>query len=287
MNYQICWQDKAKKLPQDILSRLFLDKFKSGNAQSFRVFISGQGSEFMLNAMQSIVSQSAVRIFISGFPAGFGIVAVNPEYQTKAQSIQSDNVVFLKGAPVVHLSSFPANMYDLVVSLWNSLPVGTNDSPQKPDKADVMKGLDFTSYLSNIYRLLKDGGQFCVVTYLDGSPELPLNIFKSIIKRHQDWSLKLFKSTLPGSASEFRKMLYKSGLGDIRVWEDNIICDYQNAEEFYNDIFAMENYLFSDEMPKEYASVIKREFTQELNALSYPVKIAYNFAAATGLVMKS
>lgn len=92
----------------------------------------------------------------------------------------------------------------------------------------------------------------------------------------------MYKSTLPASASEFRKMLEKAGLSDVRIWKDSIACDYPSAYDVYNDIFILEEGLFSDAVPPEYITAIKREFIRELKTLSFPLKITYDFVGASG-----
>ena len=276
LNYQSSWLDKAKKLPQEILSRLNLNAFTSTlpNALTgqtlYRVLIAGEGAEFLIPPFNSCLDQAKCKIFVSTSnhsqsldPYGASNIDACP-VRDKSQK----NLIYLKGQPTTHLSSFPPATFDLIISLWSSQP---------------SHNIDFISLLTGIHRLLKTNGQFSIVTYLDGSPELPLRILKKIIKEHKDWSLKMYKSALPASASEFRKILEKARLGDVRIWKDSINCDYPNADDVYNDIFILEQSLFSDAIPSEYISTIKREFIRELKNCSFPLKITYDFVGASSI----
>ncbi|MFH1231959.1 MAG: hypothetical protein V1709_10740 [Planctomycetota bacterium] len=263
MSYQLSWLDKAKKLPQEILSRLDLKVFKSKTASdirqpSYRALIVGKGAEFFTSTLNSYIDQSGWKIFISN----------GSEDSTHFEP--QNNIIYLKGQSAMHLSLFPQKTFDLIVFLW---------VPEPPQ--------DIFSLLTNIRYLLKTNGQFSIVTYLDGSPELPLSILKKIIKGHKDWSLKMYKSTLPASASEFRKMLEKAKLGDARIWKDSIACDYPSPDDVYNDIFILEEGLFADAVPSEYISIIKREFIRELGTLSFPLKVTYDFVGVSGIVKKN
>ena len=317
MNYFDCWQAKAKILPQEIISKLFPDILHpkpEDKSDPIRIMISGEGSEFVLNALLEKFDPAKIRLFISGFPNGFPLNA--PVDSNQINRANQSNIIFLKGPSEMHFTTFPAGMFDLVISLWDKFDIARDEASQqnKWDKNAKLqrKPLDYPSFLKDICRLLKNNGQFGIVTYLDGSPAVPLGIIKKIIKNHRDWPLKLFESSLPSSASAFRKMLYKAGLGDIRAWEDNISCPYQSPDELQNDIFAVEGGLFFNAVPDnhssavllqqntadytrqypdksglpEYILVIKREFMQETKGLAYPLEINYALAAATGLVMK-
>jgi SAM-dependent methyltransferase len=262
LNYQSSWLDKAKRLPQEILSRLDLNVFASTVPDAltkqtlYRVLIAGKGTEFFILPFNTCIDQSKCKIFVS-----------TPNSSQSLDKPQN-NLIYLKGQSAIHLSSLPPETFDLIIYLWSSQP---------------SHNIDFISLLTGIRRLLKKKGQFCIVTYLDGSPELPMTIMKNIVKYHKNWSLKMYKSTLPESAAEFRKMLNKANLDDVRIWKDNIICDYLNAEEVYNDIFVIEEGLFSDTVPSQYVSIIKEEFIRELKNCSFPLKITYDFVGASSI----
>ncbi|MFH0888738.1 MAG: hypothetical protein V1871_05970 [Planctomycetota bacterium] len=259
MSYRLSWLDKAKKLPQEILSRLDLNVFKSKivsdiRHSSYRALIVGKGAEFFTSTFTGYFDQSEWKIFISN----------GSEYSTCLEP--QNNIIYLKGQSAIHLSSFPQKVFDLIIFLW------TSDSSQ-----------DIFSVSTNIRHMLKVNGRFSIVTYLDDSPVLPLAILKKIIKKHKNWSLKMYKSILPASASEFRKIIERVGLSDVRIWKDSIKCDYQSADDVYNDIFILEEGLFSDVVPPEYIHTIKREFIRELKTLPFPLKVTYDFVGASGV----
>jgi len=268
LSYQLSWLDKAKKLPQEILSRLDLRVFKSKTVSgirhsSYRALIVGKGAEFFTSAFNGYFDQPARLDTRSGGSEWKIFISNGSEDSTCLEP--QNNIIYLKGQSAMHLSSFPEKTFDLIIFLWAS-----------------ELSQDIFSLLTNICHLLKVNGQFSIVTYLDGSPVLPLTILKKIIKEHKDWSLKMYKSTLPASASEFRKILEKARLCDVRIWKDSIACDYPSADDVYNDIFIMEEGLFSDVVPPEYIHTIKREFIRELKTLSFPLKVTYDFVGASG-----
>ena len=96
----------------------------------------------------------------------------------------------------------------------------------------------------------------------------------------------MLESTLPNSAKQFRNILEKSRLGDIRIWKDSITCFYQNVNDAYNYIFQAENNMFLETMPSEYIRIIKEGFIQGLKKYSYPLKVSYDFVGSTGIAYK-
>ncbi|MEW6026981.1 MAG: hypothetical protein AB1599_06790 [Planctomycetota bacterium] len=258
MNYQTSWQDKVKQLPEEIFSRL---EQKDAQTASRRALLTGKGSEFFLPGLNKFLPPSRWKLFVSN-----GKISAN--------SALGDNLIYLKGQSITHLTSFPDGIFDLAISLWD-LP------SQNPDNI---------SYMNNLCRLLKKSGQLSIIAYLDGSPELPLDIIKEIIRRKK-LPLKIFKSALPGSTGDFRKMLNKAGFGDVRIWKDNIACIYKSADELYDDIFpdisggesGKEGNIFTDSTTDEQRTIIKEEFIRDARKHSFPLEISYDFAGGVGV----
>ncbi|MDI6733026.1 MAG: hypothetical protein QME51_02975 [Planctomycetota bacterium] len=286
MNYQSCWNEKAKKIPYDILERLHpltrLDQ--SGHRVGQRALLTGKGTEFFASALYnsfptpSISDLSQWKIFIinaeeitnktelSDLP-----VALFPQKEGK-----TGKIIPLKGTSIDLLSSLPAKTFDLIISLWDMSFYSYNTLP----------------YIQGVYCCLKKSGRFCIVTYLDGSPELPYFLLKKAIS-NKKIPLKITKSSLPLSPSGFRKILNKAGLGDVRIWKDKVVCIYNNTTELCNDIFAqplqdkgggggMEN-LFLDRLSHKYTDTLKEGFVREANKLKFPLQINYDFLGAVGV----
>ena len=268
MNYQASWQEKAKKLPEEIFSRL-------GHANNHsllkRALLLGRGTESFLSDSKLFIPP-AWKLFLSG-----------SNMPLDHSTTQTENLIHLKGQSIKHLTSFPTDIFDVIISLWD-LSIQSNNN---------------ISYMKNIHRLLKNKGQCGIITCLDGSPELPLDIIKRIIHQKK-LPLKIFKSTLPDSPGSFRKMLNKTGFGDVRIWKDSIVCAYQSAEDLYNDIFpaspiptpsvrdgegrsADEGNLFMDNTTDEQRIIIKEEFIRKVREYSFPLEISYDFAGGVGV----
>lgn len=279
MSYQASWQEKVKKLPEEIFNRLE----KTADQPTFplrrdgegkvspgpvkRALLVGKGIELLLPDLNRFLNKSEWKLFISQAENGCAPCYHKSDISPDNSATPHDNLVYLKGESITHLTSFPAEIFDLVISLWD-LP------SQSPDNI---------SYTDSLYRLLKKMGRFSVITYLDGSPELPLYIIKRIIQQKK-LPLKIFKSALPDSSGSFRKMLNKTGFGDIRIWKDSIAYVYQSAEDLYNDIFPdNEEYLFMDNTTCEQRIFIKKEFIREARKYSFPLEISYDFAGGAGV----
>lgn len=279
MSYQASWQEKVKKLPEEIFNRLEktasqptfpLRRDGEGKVLSDptkRALLIGKGIELLLPDLNRFLNKSEWKLFISQAENGRDPCYHKSGIPPDNSVTPHNNLVCLKGESITHLTSFPAEIFDLVISLW--------DWPSQ-NSGNI-------SYISNLYRLLKKGGRFSVITYLDGSPELPLDIIKRIIHQKK-LSLKIFKSALPDSTGNFRKMLNKTGFGDIRVWKDSIACAYQSAEDLYNDIFPdNEEYLFMDNTTNEQRGIIKEDFIRKAREYPFPLEISYDFAGGAGV----
>jgi hypothetical protein len=252
MNYQAIWQEKAKKIPGEIFSRL--EQPIAENSLK-RALLLGLGSEFFVSNA-NFQSPRSWKIFISG-------IAGLPNNLSDGRN----NLIILQDESIKHLASFPPGIFDLIVSLWD-LPTDGKNNPQ---------------YIKNIERLLSKKGRAGIITYLDGSPKLPLNIIKKIIS-NKSLGLKIFKSALPDSASALRKMMYRAGFGDIRVWPDSIQCEYQSPEDIYQDIFIESgSNLFALNAPEVQQRILRVEFVKELEKHSFPLTVTYDFAGGTGL----
>lgn len=286
MSYQASWQEKVRKLPEEIFNRLEktasqptfpLRRDEEGKVLSDptkRALLIGKGMELLLPDLNRFLNKSEWKLFISQAENGCAPCYHKSDIPPDNSVAPHNNLVYLKGESITHLTSFPAGIFDLVISLWD-LP------SQSPGNI---------SYTGNLYRLLKKTGRFSVITYLDGSPELPLYIIKRIIHQKK-LPLKIFKSVLPDSSGSFRKMLNKSGFGDIRVWKDNITCIYESAEDLYNDIFPAspedesddETNLFMANTTNEQRGIIKEEFIRKARKYSFPLEISYDFAGGVGV----
>jgi len=287
LKYQISWQEKLKKLPEEIFKRL---EKTANQSTPKRALLIGAGIILLLPDLNEFLNKSEWKLFISraedALPTGRQECTTcdhNLGAQSRNLTTPHDNLVYLKGEPTAHLTSLPAGIFDLVISLWD-LPSQISDN---------------IFYTNNLYRLLKKGGRFSIITYLDGSPKLPLDSLKRII-RQKKLPLKIFKSTLPDSPGSFRKMLNKTGFGDVRIWKDSIVCAYQSAEDLYNDIFpaspiptpsvrdgegrsADEGNLFMDNTTDEQRIIIKEEFIRQVREYSFPLEISYDFAGGVGV----
>jgi hypothetical protein len=295
LNYQASWQKKAKELPEEIFSRLektpsqstfplrrWLPTARSGRDGEGRVLpdptkralLVGKNIELLLPDLNRFLNKSEWKLFISqaegAVPAGRQGCAPghhSSDIPPDNSITPYNNLVYLKDESITDLTSFPAGIFNLVISLWD-LP------SQKPDNIP---------YTDNLYRLLKKKGQFSIITYLDGSPELPLAIIKRIINQKK-LPLKIFKSALPDSAGNFRKMLNKIGFGDIRIWKDNIACTYQSAKDLHDDIFSDgEENLFLNSTSAKQRLAIKEEFINEANKSQFPLEISYDFVGGVGV----
>ena len=279
MNYQASWQEKARKLPEEIFSRLE----KAANQSTFtlrrdgegkvlsdptkRALLVGKNIELLIPDLNRFLNKSEWKLFISQDEGGCALGHHSSDIPPGNSTTPYDNLVRLKDESITHLTSFPAGIFNLVISLWD-LP------SQKPDNI---------SYTDNLYRLLKKKGRFSIITYLDGSPELPLAIIKRIINQKK-LPLKIFKSALPDSTGNFRKMLDKAGFGDIRIWKDNITCAYQSAKDLHDDIFSDgEENLFLNSTSAKQRLTIKEEFINEANKSQFPLEISYDFVGGVGV----
>lgn len=232
-----------------------------------RALLVGKGIELLTPDLNRFLNKSEWKLFISQAKDGCDFCHHSSDIPPDNSATPHDNLVYLKGESIIHRTSFPTGIFDLVISLWD-LP------SQSPDNI---------SYAGNLCRLLNKRGQFSVITYLDGSPELPLDILKRIIHQKK-LPLKIFKSALPDSTVNFRKMLNKTGFGDIRIWKDNIACTYQSAEDLYNDIFTDgEGNLFMDNTTDEQRVIIKEEFIGKVREYTFPLEISYDFAGGVGV----
>ncbi|MBI5778191.1 MAG: hypothetical protein HZA49_01885 [Planctomycetes bacterium] len=264
MSYQTCWQEKVKKLPEEIFTR-----FEKVNNQSTpkRALLVGKGIELLLPNLNRFLGKSEWKLFISQAEDGCVPCCRETGISSDNSETPPDNLVYLKGGSDKCLSSFPAEIFDLVFSLW--------DLPSQ-SQSNIF-------YTDNLYRLVKKGGKVSVITYLDGSPELPLDVIKRIIRRKK-LPLKIFKSALPDSTGNLRKMLNKTGFGDVRIWKSSIACAYQSAEDLHNDIFSDgEGNLFMADTTDEQRIFVKEEFIKEASAYSFPLEISYDFAGGVGV----
>ncbi|MFA5793984.1 MAG: hypothetical protein WC980_02790 [Candidatus Brocadiia bacterium] len=208
------------------------------SALKLRAFISGPGAELFLPRLAN------TKVFL-----------VNP----LAPPPEGHTATVLKGEPLTKLGVFPPETFHLVVSLW--------DIQTKPAEA-----------FKTIYKSLKKTGFAGIVTLQDNAPKVPLNIFKSILRRHRDWSLRMFESELPPSKDHLRAMLDKSGFGDVRVWKDAITCDYKTAQDVYDELTQKTSGLFRDEILPAVRNTIRQEFLKEMSSQSLQVK--YDFLGA-------
>ncbi|MFH1227249.1 MAG: hypothetical protein V1701_05020 [Planctomycetota bacterium] len=215
-----------------------IDSVVFASAVKRRAFISGPGAELFLPKLAD------TKIFL-----------VNP----LEPSTDSHPAIILKGDPISKLSVFPPETFHLVISLW--------DIQNNP--AETFK---------TIYKSLKKPGWAGIVTLQDNAPKIPLTIFKKILRRHRDWSLRMFESELPPSKDHLRAMLDKSGFGDVRVWKDTITCKYQTAQDVYDEITQKGSGLFRDEIIPAVQNTIRKEFLSEMAGQSLQVK--YDFLGA-------
>jgi hypothetical protein len=255
----VSWYEKVKILPQEIFSRLDLralqSSFPISDARYYRALISGIGVEFLLTQLKNHLITNNWKLFIS-----------TPLLEN-SDNISDENIIFLK-KPSPYLSGLPAETFHLIISIWETLDF------------DWIRLVNIISYL------LKKEGHLAFITYLDGSPEILLNILKKVVQKHKDYSLKITKRILPDSSKTLRRILNKAKLGDVRIWRDAIRCWYLSDEGVYKDIFSCQERLFFPSVPSEYISLIKEDFMKELKILSYPLEVKYEFAVATGVVYK-
>lgn len=268
MNYQASWQEKSKRLPEEIFVRL--KEIITLPSIPQRALLTGLGIELFLPGLAEFLSPSKWKIFISqakDSPAAREKKCTTCQHNSDTPSVLNDSLVYLKGEPNTHLASLPEGIFDLVISLWD-LPSQISDN---------------AAYTKNLYRLLKKGGYFSIITHLDGSPELPLNIIKKVIHRRK-LPLKIFKSALPDSTKNFRKTLNQAGFGDVRIWKDSITCPYQSAKDLYDDVFSKdEETLFMDNTTSEQRIILKEEFTRVAKEALFPLAINYDFAGGVGV----
>jgi len=261
LSYQSSWQEKVKRLPDEIFHRL--EKTNNPQASTQRALLIGQGVKLFLPGLNNFISTPEWKLFISQAEPCHKDTDIKPDHLEALKS----NPIYLKGDSISHITSFPSGTFDLIISLWD-LPAQTQDNG---------------SYAKNIHRLLKKKGQFCIFTYIDGSPELPLNIIKKIIERNK-LPLKIFKSALPDSPKSLRRILSKADFGDVRIWKDDITCTYQSSEDLLNDIFSdNEKSLFMDNTTIEQRLIIREEFVKDIREHSFPLKISYDFSGGVGV----
>lgn len=247
MNYQASWQATARTIPEEIFSRLELPR---SGANAKRALLMGKGADFFVTHPK--INEAGWKIFTSG-------VSALPD--------KHPNLIPLKGETSRHLKSFPDGIFNLIVSLWD-LPLKTEDN---------------ISYVKNIRRLLSKQSCFGIITYLDGSPELPLSIIRKII-REKRLGLKIFNSALPDSSGNLRKMMRSAGFGDVRAWQNSIICEYPAPQDLYQDVFSgNESELFANSTPESQQETLKSEFMRELNGHNFPLRVNYGFAGGVGL----
>lgn len=192
-----------------IIERLEIATSKHSQTGPLRCFISGFGCDIFSEELISHVPLKHLKIFF------------NPPLNYELRV--TDNVV-LDGIFEEKLLLFPPDTFDLIISLWTILLL-------KPAMT-----------IKTIRRGLKKGGQFGLITSLDGSPRIPLLTLKRVIKERPDLGLKLYRTNLPANLAALRKLIEKNGFFNPRVWSESVVQSYPDTNTLFDELVGQGQY---------------------------------------------
>ncbi|MBI4833283.1 MAG: hypothetical protein HY811_00460 [Planctomycetes bacterium] len=241
-----------KAVNAGILDRLDLALLKQG-----RCFISGAGGDLFAGELVKKAQPEKAKIFIN---LPFDISYSLPEYMT-----------LLKGDFHEKLIAFPPDTFDLVVSFWNI----SLDHPELTIKT--------------VRRSLKKGGQFVLITSLEGSPKIIMQLFARIFKEKPSANLKMYRSALPENASALRKLFEKSGFFNPRVWPEKMTRFYKTSEEVFNEMVNQSELgLFDDKVDEATKTFVKNRFFElieqyRLHTDPKAIVVPFDLAGAIGV----
>jgi len=208
-----------------------LDRLDLGSLKEGRCFISGVGADLFAGDLTEKAKAESLKLFIN---LPFDVSYSLPEHMT-----------LLKGDFHEQLRAFPPDTFDLVVSFWNI----SLTHPESTVKA--------------VWKSLKKGGQFVLITSLEGSPKAIMEIFAKIFKERHQANLKLYKSALPESPADLRKLFEKGGFPVPRVWPEKISRYYKTSDEVFADMTNQSELgLFDDKVDDATRAFVKRRFVE-------------------------
>jgi SAM-dependent methyltransferase len=225
-----------KAVNTSILERLDLAPLKQG-----RFFISGAGGDLFAGELVKKAQPEKTKIFIN---LPFDVSYSLPEYMT-----------LLKGEFHEKLLAFPPDTFDLVVTFWNI-------SLAHPELT-----------IKTVRRSLKKGGQFALITSLEGSPKIIMQIFARIFKERSSANLKMYRSALPENVAGLRKLFEKSGFAIPRVWPEKMTRFYKTADEVFNEMVNQSELgFFDDKVDEETKAFVKRRFGELIEKYRQPTE---------------
>lgn len=240
-------QQTLATISHAIIERLDIATSQHSSSAPLRCFISGFGCDIFAEELITQLSSEHLKMFFNP----------PPNYE-----LRITNKVVLDGIFEKKLLSFPPNTFDLIISLWTI-------SPLKPEMT-----------IKIIRRGLKKGGQFGLITSLDGSPRIPLQILNKVIKERPDLGLKLYRTNLPADLSAARKLIEKNGFFNPRVWSESLVHSYPDTNTLFAELVGQGQY---QKLAPADQSFIRQRFGELMvKKPDNSISVEFNLAGAAG-----